>query len=114
MSPKKTIFRPNLQEADLALGPFGQTESRTQVVDFTPSFFFDYRCILATKGLAEVDPWSFLYVLAPTLWASLLGAGLAVWAAAMLLVPGPQCISHRCKSARTLFRQVQVMMSQGR
>ena len=82
-------------------------------MDFTTSFFFDYRCILARRGMPEVDPWSFIYVLATPVWVGLLLAGLAVWTAAMLLVPGPSGISHRRRSAKTLFRQVQVILNQG-
>lgn len=101
------------QEADLALGPFGQTENRAQAVDFTPSFFFDYRCILARKGTAEVDPWCFLYVLAPPLWIGLLGAGLTVWTAAMLLTANPKGVCLDWRGVRTLFRQMQVITNQG-
>lgn len=83
-------------------------------MDFTTSFFFDHRCILASKGVPEVDPWSFVYVLEPSVWAGLLGVILTVWVAAMLLVPGPRCVSQRWRGARTLFRQVQIIMNQGR
>ncbi|MPC15309.1 putative glutamate receptor [Portunus trituberculatus] len=100
------------QEADLALGPFGQTESRTQAVDFTPSFFFDHRCLMGSKSVPEIDAWSFLYVLAPTLWAGLVGACLVVWTATMLLSLAPQRDSHRWRSGQTLFRLVQIIMNQ--
>ncbi|XP_050727640.1 glutamate receptor ionotropic, kainate 5-like isoform X2 [Eriocheir sinensis] len=102
----------NRKEADLALGPFGRTENRAQAVDFTPSFFFDYRCILASKGTAEVDPWCFLYVLAPPLWIGLLGAGLAVWTAAMLLTAKPRGVCLGWRGVRTLFSQMQVITNQ--
>ncbi|KAK8407418.1 hypothetical protein O3P69_002147 [Scylla paramamosain] len=66
-------------EADIALGPFGIKLSRSRVVDFTDSFYFDDRAILAKKGEPEIDPWGFLYPLTDSVWAALAGVLAVVW-----------------------------------
>ncbi|XP_071526298.1 glutamate receptor U1-like [Panulirus ornatus] len=101
------------QEVDIALGPFGHTESRTEVADFTRSFFFDDRSILARKGVPEIDPWSFVFSLAPMVWLVLLGALLAVWAAMWLLTYEPRASGHRLQVGAILFHHLRVLLHQG-
>ncbi|XP_064111241.1 probable glutamate receptor [Macrobrachium nipponense] len=47
-------------EADLALGPFGLTYSRSRVVDFSSPILIDYYRILVKRPTSEPDPWGFL------------------------------------------------------
>ncbi|XP_071525276.1 probable glutamate receptor [Panulirus ornatus] len=78
------------QEVDVALGPFGITESRAKIVDFTRSFYFDDRSILVSKGVPEVDPWGFLFPLASTVWAALLAVLVVSWLAIVVLSHFPR------------------------
>ncbi|XP_071522174.1 probable glutamate receptor [Panulirus ornatus] len=90
------------REVDIALGPFGLTEERSKVVDYTRSFFFDDRSILSAKGLPEIDPWGFLFPLAPMVWTTLLAAMMAAWFAVVVLVRHPRG-SRMIKWASDLF-----------
>ncbi|XP_071533139.1 probable glutamate receptor isoform X2 [Panulirus ornatus] len=58
-------------EADLALGPFGITEARASVVEFSQPIMIDYFRILVKRGLAEPNPWGFLNPLRPMVWLGL-------------------------------------------
>ena len=49
-----------VQEADIALGPFGLTYSRSRVVDFTSPILIDYYRILVRRPRSEPDPIGFL------------------------------------------------------
>ncbi|XP_069951459.1 glutamate receptor ionotropic, delta-2-like [Cherax quadricarinatus] len=60
--------------ADVALGPFGTTSIRSEVVDFSWPVNIDYLRILGGRGHQEVDPWSFLLPLTPLVWAATLAA----------------------------------------
>ncbi|XP_071526983.1 LOW QUALITY PROTEIN: probable glutamate receptor [Panulirus ornatus] len=60
------------QEADFALGPFGTSTSRAEVIDFTWPLWIDDWRILAGRGRLEVDPWGFLLPLTPLVWAAIL------------------------------------------
>lgn len=48
------------QEADLALGPFGLTYSRSRVVDFSSPILIDYYRILTKRPRSEPNPKGFL------------------------------------------------------
>ncbi|KAK3864286.1 hypothetical protein Pcinc_030018 [Petrolisthes cinctipes] len=74
------------KEVDLALGPFSVTLERTKVVGLTTGVMIDDRCLLAAKGATEVNPWSFLMVLMPSVWVCLAATLLLVWGTHMLLV----------------------------
>ncbi|XP_069941762.1 probable glutamate receptor [Cherax quadricarinatus] len=61
-------------EADIAIGPFGITENRTEVVDITWPVTIQYCCILGSCGKPEVNSWGFLLPLDPLVWAATLTA----------------------------------------
>nr|XP_053636398.1 glutamate receptor ionotropic, delta-2-like [Cherax quadricarinatus] len=73
------------EEVSIAAGPFMIDTYRAEVVDFTVPIFIDYWRILASRGLPKVDPWGFLFPLAPLVWAIILGM-LVVLAAAVFLM----------------------------
>ncbi|KAK3878145.1 hypothetical protein Pcinc_017206 [Petrolisthes cinctipes] len=60
-------------EADIALGPFGLTATRAEVVHFSQPIMIDYYRILVKRGRPKANPWGFLFPLAPYVW---LGLGL--------------------------------------
>nr|XP_053636397.1 uncharacterized protein LOC128691588 [Cherax quadricarinatus] len=73
------------REVSIAAGPFMIDTYRAEVVDFTVPIFIDYWKILGVRGLPEVDPWGFLFPLAPLVWAAIL-VMLVVLAAAVFLM----------------------------
>lgn len=83
-------------------------------MDFTSLVFIDDWCMVAKKGDPEVDPWSFLLVLRPTVWAFLLGSFFLVWMTGMLLF----LISKRSPIHRhwieTFTHQVRILLNQGK
>ncbi|XP_042243360.1 glutamate receptor 2-like [Homarus americanus] len=106
------------QEADIALGPFAQTETRMKVVDFTESLFLDDRSILVKKGEPEIDPWSFLLPLSSLVWVALLGSLLAVWALMVLMTHGLRDkryhISSNMMAWEILFCHFRMLLHQGK
>ncbi|XP_053632781.2 probable glutamate receptor [Cherax quadricarinatus] len=62
------------EEVSIGVGPFILSEDRAEVVDFTVAILVDYWKILGARGLPEVDPWGFLFPLAPMVWAAVLVA----------------------------------------
>ncbi|XP_047490883.1 glutamate receptor-like [Penaeus chinensis] len=62
-------------EADLALGPFGLTYSRSRVVDFSSPILIDYYRILTKRPRSEPDPKGFL---TPFRWHVWIGLVLSV------------------------------------
>ncbi|KAG7176580.1 Glutamate receptor-like 46 [Homarus americanus] len=58
-------------EADLALGPFGLTYSRSQVVDFSSPILIDYYRILVRRPRSEPDPLGFLRPFRWPVWVGL-------------------------------------------
>ncbi|XP_069957609.1 probable glutamate receptor [Cherax quadricarinatus] len=62
------------KEADIALGPFGTSTDRAEVVDFTTPIWIDEWRILAAKGRPEVNPWGFLFPLTAYVWMGILGS----------------------------------------
>nr|XP_053632772.1 probable glutamate receptor [Cherax quadricarinatus] len=73
------------QEVDFAVGPFGISELRAEVVDFTEAIFIDYWRILGARGRPEVDPWGFLFPLTPVVWAAILVALLVLPAGVLFM-----------------------------
>ncbi|KAK3853995.1 hypothetical protein Pcinc_039494 [Petrolisthes cinctipes] len=63
-------------EADLALGPFGLTYSRSRVVDFSSPILIDYYRILVRRPRPETDPIGFLR---PFTWEVWVGLVMCVW-----------------------------------
>ncbi|XP_045604507.2 probable glutamate receptor, partial [Procambarus clarkii] len=82
------------QEVDIAVGPFGISGIRAEVVDFTEPIIIDYWKMLGGRGRPEVDPWGFLYPLEPLVWAALL--------AALLVLPLAVFLLSSCFSIRTV------------
>nr|XP_053636401.1 LOW QUALITY PROTEIN: probable glutamate receptor [Cherax quadricarinatus] len=73
------------EEVTISAGPFMIDRWRAEVADFTVPIFLDYWRILGVRGVPEVDPWGFLFPLAPLVWAAILGT-LVVLAAAVFLM----------------------------
>ncbi|XP_068216641.1 glutamate receptor ionotropic, kainate glr-3-like [Palaemon carinicauda] len=69
-------------EADIALGPFGLTYSRSRVVDFSSPILIDYYRILVKRPRSEPDPWGFLR---PFSWGVWIGLVLSLCAATLLV-----------------------------
>ncbi|XP_069190852.1 uncharacterized protein [Procambarus clarkii] len=81
------------QEIDVAVGPFGVSAVRAEVVDFTVPILTDYGRILGARGRPEVDPWGFLFPLEPLVWAAILGA--------LLVLPLTTLLMASCFSPNT-------------
>ncbi|XP_042233410.1 probable glutamate receptor isoform X2 [Homarus americanus] len=62
------------EEVSIGVGPFIFSGQRAEVVDFTVPILIDYWRILGVRGRPTVDPWSFLFPLAPLVWAAILAA----------------------------------------
>uniref|UniRef100_A0A6A7GA25 Glutamate receptor n=2 Tax=Hirondellea gigas TaxID=1518452 RepID=A0A6A7GA25_9CRUS len=87
-------------EADLALGPFGVTYSRTQVAAFTSPILIDYYRILVKRESPEPDPWGWRKPFTAGVYAgfivSLVVVALALWATTSLF----GISSTKCKEKR--------------
>ncbi|XP_069190851.1 glutamate receptor U1-like [Procambarus clarkii] len=81
------------QEVDIAVGPFGVSGVRAEVVDFTVPILTDYHRFLGARGRPEVDPWGFLFPLEPLVWAAILGA--------LLVLPLTTLLMASCFSPNT-------------
>ncbi|XP_069941764.1 probable glutamate receptor [Cherax quadricarinatus] len=84
---------------DVAAGPFMIDRWRGEVVDFTVPILFDYWRILGAGGDPEVNPWGFLFPLAPPVWTAILAA-LVVLAVAVVIM---SCFSHKSDGQNNLF-----------
>ncbi|XP_042241496.1 probable glutamate receptor [Homarus americanus] len=73
-------------EADLAMGPFGITEARAKVVEFSQPILIDYFRILVKRGSAKPNPWGFFNPLGPLVWVGLLLSLLLVCVGLWLFV----------------------------
>ncbi|XP_069168866.1 probable glutamate receptor [Procambarus clarkii] len=82
------------KEADFSIGPFGMTESRTEVIDFTWPFTIQYSMIMGARGRPVVDPWGFVLPLEPLVWAAILTA--------LLVLPVVMVLLASCSSVTTL------------
>lgn len=51
---------PFSQDADIGLGPFGMSYTRSKVVDFTVPVFLEMLHVLVRRPLPQPDPWGFL------------------------------------------------------
>lgn len=70
---------------DLALGPFGLTESRAKVAEFSQPIMIDYYRILVKRGSPKINPWGFLSPLGPAVW---LGTVLGMLVLSLMLSVG--------------------------
>ncbi|XP_071526337.1 probable glutamate receptor [Panulirus ornatus] len=100
------------KEVDIALGPFGLTEERSKVVDYTRSFFFDGRSILSAKGLPEIDPWGFLFPLTPLVWIILLAVMVAACVAVVVLVQHPRGSGLVMWASDLLYLHMRIILRQ--
>ncbi|XP_068230709.1 probable glutamate receptor [Palaemon carinicauda] len=110
---KGMIGQVTRKEVDVALGPFGQTQSRSEVVDFTQPLQFSMKRLLLAKNRPEIDPWGFLFPLSSTVWGSLMIALVAVWIVSVLL---EYCAEKRVGYSTAfsyLFNQVSIFLQQG-
>ncbi|KAG7160342.1 Glutamate receptor 2-like 1 [Homarus americanus] len=109
------VFR---QEADIALGPFAQSVERRQAVDYTQSFFFDGRTIIAGKGRPEIDPWSFMLPLQPPVWVALLVGLVVAWLSLVVMGHNPKgssqltSASHFMRASHLLFQHLRIILRQ--
>ncbi|KAG7153933.1 Glutamate receptor-like 67, partial [Homarus americanus] len=101
-------------EADIALGPFGITESRTEVVDFTWPVMIQYSRIMGSRGLPEVDPWGFLLPLTPQVWTAILAVLLLLPVVIFLL---SSFFSFKAVNQHTwtkaIFDLIRILLQQG-
>ncbi|XP_076038908.1 putative glutamate receptor [Oratosquilla oratoria] len=70
-----TVLR---QEAEVGLGPFGMTNLRADVVDFTTPVFLEKSRILVRRPRPEPNPWGFLSPLTWFVWVGLFGSALLI------------------------------------
>ncbi|XP_068214585.1 glutamate receptor 1-like isoform X2 [Palaemon carinicauda] len=99
------------KDVDFALGPFGITYLRAQVIDYTSPLVVDYGRILGRRGDTAVDPWSFALPLTYTVWAGVFASLLlvlifAVWMEKFKLSSDPSSVGISPESyVRTIFMQ---------
>nr|XP_045589592.1 glutamate receptor ionotropic, kainate 4-like [Procambarus clarkii] len=84
------------QEVDVAVGLFGISGVRAEVVDFMEPILIEYIRMLGARGRPEVDPWGFLFPLEPVVWAAIL--------AALLVLPLTAFLMSSCFSLRTVHQ----------
>ncbi|XP_050727669.1 probable glutamate receptor [Eriocheir sinensis] len=101
------------KKADVAVGPFGITLRRSQVVDFTESFYFDDRSILAKKGVPEIDHWGFLYPLTSSVWAAMMAVLAMVWVLSMVLLRRPKGVGLLGWWGELLLENIRILLNQG-
>ncbi|XP_071540828.1 glutamate receptor 4-like [Panulirus ornatus] len=102
------------KEVDLGLGPFGVSATRAEVVDYVWAIISDSLRIMASRGIPEVDPWSFLVPLRPLVWGFVLVALTVVLAILLLMaVYSPSEIRSRGQRAwEDLFLYIRVTLRQ--
>nr|XP_027222652.1 glutamate receptor-like [Penaeus vannamei] len=101
------------EAADMGLGPFAVTRSRSLVVAFSQTLFFEDVVILASKGKPEHNPWGFLFPLAPAVWAALLMAMTCTWAALLILGVWDFGSGRVNRALDALFLQIRTLLRQG-
>lgn len=102
------------QEADFSSSPFGISISRAKVIDFTwPVWTAEFRT-LAALGRPEIDPWGFLFPLAPVVWAAILTTMVAIPSAMFFFSSClPQKSFGPCKWWQDTERYIRVLLQQG-
>ena len=83
-------------------------------MDFTDSFYFDDRAILAKKGEPEIDPWGFLYPLTDSVWAALAGVLVVVWLMLGMVSRRPKVATLMDWSVELLLENLRVFLNQGK
>nr|XP_053636400.1 glutamate receptor-like [Cherax quadricarinatus] len=73
------------EEVSIGAGPFMLDRWRAEAVDYTVPMLLDYWRYLAGRGLPKVDPWGFLFPLAPLVWATILGMFVMLAAVVFLM-----------------------------
>lgn len=102
------------QEVDIGLGPFSVSLERMAIVDLTSLVLFDDVCMVAKKGDPEVDPWSFLLVLRPAVWAFLFGSLLLVWMTGMIIPLISKRSGRQVHRVETFAHQMRILLNQGK
>ncbi|XP_071545443.1 glutamate receptor ionotropic, delta-2-like [Panulirus ornatus] len=104
--------RAKRKEADFALGPFGLTTSRTEVVDFTWPMTIQYSRILGGRGRPEVDPWGFLLPLSPLVWTAILTTLVLVPVVVVLISFCFSISRAHCTWMRDTFEMLRILLQQ--
>ncbi|XP_069945065.1 glutamate receptor ionotropic, delta-1-like [Cherax quadricarinatus] len=99
------------EEANIAAGPFMLDRFRAEAVECTVPIFIDYWRTLAGRGLPEVDPWGFLFPLAPLVWATILGM-LVVLAAAVFLMYSCRSVRNGNNWLEVSFGYIRILLQQ--
>nr|XP_053652050.1 glutamate receptor-like [Cherax quadricarinatus] len=86
------------EEVTIGAGPFMVDRWRAEVVDFTVPMMIDYRRFMGALGVPVVDPWGFLFPLAPLVWVAILVVFIVLCAAVFLMFTS---FSHKRNSNRT-------------
>lgn len=102
------------QEADISLGPFAITPGRFAAVDYTHYLFNDYASMIKSKGLPEIDPWDFLFPLAPLVWAGLLAALMVAWLAVVVLGQSARSSGRVTWASQLFFQHLRIVLRQGK
>ncbi|XP_037797040.1 glutamate receptor-like [Penaeus monodon] len=94
-----TLPLPWLKDADIGLGPFGMSYTRSKVVDFTVPVFLEMLHVLVTRPLPQPDPWGFLAPFTWYVWVGMLISVVAVMLTSALVVRalgrgGPTSVAH--------------------
>ncbi|XP_066986771.1 probable glutamate receptor [Macrobrachium rosenbergii] len=101
------------KEVDVALGPFGQTEARSQAVDFTQPVQFSMKRLILAKNRPEIDPWGFLFPLSPTVWGYLILSLVVVWLVTIFLEFASEKRLGYSGAFAHLFSDISVFVQQG-
>ncbi|XP_066984751.1 uncharacterized protein [Macrobrachium rosenbergii] len=96
------------KEVDIALGPFGITENRIPVMDYTIILLVDYVTIIARLGNIEVDVWGFVMPWDSSVWVSIVITffGILFVVTALSLVIGDQRNTKYFGYLKILLQQV--------
>nr|XP_053636697.1 probable glutamate receptor [Cherax quadricarinatus] len=101
------------KEVEIGVGPFSIHISRTEVVDFTVPIMIDYYRIIGARGHPEVDPWGFVFPMAPLVWAAILATLMVLVAAVFLMSVS---VAHKTVDQRNklhiVFDYVRILLQQ--
>ncbi|XP_071526992.1 probable glutamate receptor [Panulirus ornatus] len=101
-------------EAHIALGPFGVSATRAEMVDYTRPILTETARILGSRGRPEVDPWGFLLPLTPLVWAAILTTLLVMPVIVFLLsaTAGLNTRGNNLWPSKTFFGYIRVLLQQ--
>ncbi|XP_069939229.1 probable glutamate receptor [Cherax quadricarinatus] len=100
------------EEVQLAVGPFMLSGERNQVVDFTVPALIDSWRIIGARGHPEVDPWGFVFPLAPLVWAFILAALIVLAAAAFFMSSFPTNTQRKGIWLQVTFDYIRILLQQ--